>query len=403
MAALFRAADEAEQITRTAPLTGEPGGHIQILSIRHIRPDPLQARRILPPAVRAGFIQGNLTPAAALLAWREMAEDDPREAKLLESQVITLAASIREQELVNPITVCRDGRGNYLLETGERRWWAHWWLVCVEELSAFDGIRAQVLPAASPARQAAENLQDSPLTAVEEACQIARLLLHLTERDNDHVVAILSGEHSAPSVLVGYGTYRTALDLQRREVYGKWPIVAQVMGRSERQLHRQLAVLNLADEALILADRAGLTEGQLRSLVEVADETEPARQLRIVDLAVEYELPGSEVARLVGTANLDRAEERLERQRRRREKQTDEEPAEPAARRGRSTILVDHLRKLRRSTVSYQKGGFELDDLVNEIVDTGQPDVVQQELTELADYLLRLRDRLALQMRGSQY
>ena len=383
LAALFRAADEAEEIARTVPAASEDNGYSQILSIRSIRPDPFQARRVLPPAVRAGFISGQLNAAGALAAWRAMAEDDLREAKLLESQVITLAASIREQELVNPITVCADG-----------------WLVSVEKATAFEQIRARVMPAASPARQAAENLQDSPLTAVQESCQIARLLLHFTGRDTDHVVAILAGEGDGGRRQVGFDAYRQALDLQRRDVYGKWPAVAQIMGRSERQLHRKLAILKLADETLNLADRAGLTEGQLRELVEVADETDPARQHRIVSLAAEYQLAGSEVERLVSTANLDRAEARLERWRRLKDQKNEELEAAPAARRGRSAIMVERLRKLRRSAAGYQKGGFEVGDLVEEIIGTGQAELVDQELGELADYLFALREKLALRMRG---
>ena len=403
LAALFRAADEAEEIARTVPAAGEDGGYSQILSIRIIRPDPFQARRVLPPAVRAGFISGELNPPGALAAWRAMAEDDPREAELLHSQVIALAASIREQELVNQITVCADGSGGYLLETGERRWWAHWWLVSVEQAIAFEEIRARVVLAASPARQAVENLQDSPLTAVQVSCQIARLLLHLTERDTDHVVAILTGAGDEGGILVGYEAYRKALDLQRKDVYGKWPSIAQIMGRSERQLQRQLAILKLDDGVLGLADRAGLTEGQLRDLVEVAEETDPERQRRIVILAAEYQLAGSEVGRLVQTANLDRAEARLERQRRLKERQAEAEDVVPVARRGRSTLMVERLRKLRRSTTSYQKGGFEVSDLVEEIIGTGQAELVDQELGELADYLYGLREKLALRMQSGGF
>ena len=62
--------------------------------------------------------------------------------------------------------------------------------------------------------------------------------------------------------------------------------------------------------------------------------------------------------------------------------------------------MVERLRKLRRSAAGYQKGGFEVGDLVEEIIGTGQAELVDQELGELADYLFALREKLALRMRG---
>lgn len=397
--ALFEAADQAEEVTR-AVMTGGEG----LLSIRQVRPDPFQARRVLPPAVRIGFVSGQLDPPGALAAWQALADDDPREAELLRTLVINLATSIREQELVNPITVCADGQGNYVLETGERRWWAHWWLVSMENEATFEQVRAQVVPAASPARQAAENLQDSPLTAVQEACQIARLLLHLTGRDTDHVVAILAGEReegddSYGSALLGYAPYRVALNLQRREVYGKWPEITRIMGRGDRQLQRRLAILELADDALTLADRAGLTEGQLRTLVEAADRTDGERQRRIVSLVAKYDLPGSELARLVETQNLDRAEARLERRRKKQGQGEDDAP--PAAIRRPSLIMLERLQQLRRLVARHEKGGLNIGDLVDEIVASDRSDAIYHDLGELTEMLLLLREELANRSRES--
>ena len=381
---LFDVATEAMEVARVATFTG-----IQLISIRNIRPDPLQARRILPPPVRAGMVSRQLDPPGALAAWRARAEDDPREKALLQGEIVDLAISIRQQEMVNPITVCADGSGGYLLETGERRWWAHWWLVSVEDRPEFERIRAQVVPEASPERQAAENLQDSPLTAVQEACQIARLLLHLTDRDTDHVVAILAGTGDQ-SELVGYDLYRVALELERGEVYGKWQLISQIMGRGERQLLRQLSVLKLVDQALALADRARLTEGQLRPLVSVASETDPDRQRRIVSLIVEYDLPGVEVSRLVKAADLEAAEARI----RASKGLVDKDASPPVAIRRPSQIMIDRMRSLRRLAARQEKGGLQVADLVSEILATGKVDEISNDLDELIEMLVLIRDEL---------
>jgi ParB-like chromosome segregation protein Spo0J len=374
------------EVTRAAE---QPAAGVEMLPINQIRPDPFQARRILPPAVRAGFVVRQLDPPGALAAWRALAEDDPIEAELLQEQIIGLANSIRAQEMVNPVTVCDDGAGGYLLETGERRWWAHWWLVSVEGEPAFGRIRGEIVAASRPERQAAENLQDSPLTAVQEAGQIARLLLHLTERDSDHVVAILAGEDDeSAQALVGYDVHREALELDRGAVYGKWPAISEIMGHGERHLLRQLAVLKLADEALDLADRARLTEGQLRPLVSVAAETQADRQLDIVSLAARYDLPGAEVARLVRSADLEAAEARI-----RRLKGLD--PGPPAAIRRPSSIMVERLRGVRRLAARQQKGGLQIYDLLQEIVASGEADTIYEELSELTEMLVQLREGLA--------
>ena len=390
--ALFDVASEAMEVSRSDA--------VLVLPIDQIRPDPFQARRVLPAAVRAGFVIGQLDPPGALAAWQALAEDDPREAELLQSQIVSLSASIRRQDLVNPITVFADGQGAYWLETGERRWWAHWWLVSVEDLEAFERIRAQIVLTPSPERQAAENLQDSPLTAVQEACQIARLLLHLTGRDTDHVVAMSPSDGSAghepatderAGLLVGYSPYRVALELGRGEVYGRWPTVAQIMDRGERQLLRQLAMLKLSDDALNQADRAGLSEGQLRPLVSAAPETDAERQRAIVSLVARYDLPGTEVARLVKAPNLEVAEARL----RRRVESAQQPESAPAAIRRPSFIMVERLRKVRRLAARHEKGGLQIADLVEEILTSGRAEDTFRELDELTSMLLSLRDQLS--------
>jgi len=397
--ALFDIASEAMEVSRS--------DSVQTLPIDQITPDPFQARRLLPAAVRAGFVIGQLDPPGALAAWQALAEDDPREAELLQSQIVSLSASIRQQELVNPITVFADGRGAYWLETGERRWWAHWWLVSVEELDAFERIRVQIVSTPSPERQAAENLQDSPLTAVQEACQIARLLLHLTGRDTDHVVAMFAGDAPAgdalvggepaddgrAGLLVGYAPYRVALELGRGEVYGKWPTVAQIMDRGERQLLRQLALLKLSDDALNQADRAGLSEGQLRPLASAAPETDAERQRTIVSLVVRYDLPGAEVARLIKAPNLKASEARL--RQRQQAKAVQQPKSAPAAIRRPSFIMIERLRKVRRLAARHEKGGLQISDLVEEILTSGQADATFRELDELTNMLLSLRDQLS--------
>ncbi len=99
-----------------------------------------------------------------------------------------------------------------------------------------------------------------------------------------------------------------------------------------------------------------------------------------------------DIARLVKTADLNAAEARIRRQ---KGLDQDEPPSPPAAIRRPSSIMVDRLRSVRRLAARHEKGGLQIADLVEEIVQSAQADRISQELAELSDLLLLLRDALA--------
>jgi hypothetical protein len=205
------------------------------------------------------------------------------------------------------------------------------------------------------------------------------------------MVAILGGGDEATQALAGYGPFRQALELERSTVYGKWSVIARVMGRGERHLLRQLAVLKLSDDALDLADRGRLTEGQLRPMVSVAPDTDAERQLQLALLITRYDLSGAEVARLVKCADLDAAENRIRRQR-----GLDKGPARsPTAIRRPSSIMIERLRGVRRLAARHEKGGLRVSDLLEEILASGNAEEIYQELDELTELLVDLRKELA--------
>ncbi|NOR84001.1 MAG: hypothetical protein GQ526_10970 [Ardenticatenales bacterium] len=302
---------QLSELARRPDVSGDEHG-VVTLPIRDLLPDPLQARRVLPAGLRGRFLAGELAPVEALNAWRELASEDAMEGEVLEARVVRLARSLQAQEQINPITVQSVRIGDherYMIETGERRWWAHWWLVGLEKDTRFEMIQAVVVAQASAWRQAAENLQGEPLSAVQEACQVARLVL--LEGGTSPGYSLKWGE-SAPVVELdeggmGYGFYRRAL--ARRIPQGAWPLIEQATGKGTRYCQYLLGLFRLCDEALETADRAGITESQLRPLASAG--ATPERQQRIVRLVVQYGLGRDKVASLVGAADLDAAEANL--------------------------------------------------------------------------------------------
>ena len=136
----------------------EHGLRVEYLNLLLVYPDPVQPRRILPDRIYQQFWDSRLTQTQALkelislaqiasrqngrpfnsvtdlLATGEEEDDnlpDLTHEEQLVKDLVTLAATIRDDGQVNPLTVVDVSRGatiQYRIETGERRYWATWLL-----------------------------------------------------------------------------------------------------------------------------------------------------------------------------------------------------------------------------------------------------------------------------------
>lgn len=276
-------------------------------------PDPHQARRILPAGIRERFFGGEIDPIQALKEWKQLAERDRQEESMLEAQILRLASSLKAQEQIYPITVSviqDDPFNRYLIETGERRWWAHWWLFGIENEERFENVQAVVVEEPSPWRQAAENLQGEPLSAIQEACQIARLLLVEEGIEPTYAFSFSSKNESGfmdVSIDKGYEFYRQAAI--QRAPQGVWEHIEQATGKGRRYCQYLLGLFKLCDDALLAAERGRLTESQLRPVA--SGEQDPERQLKIINFVIENDLGRDQIANLVQETDLDDALEKL--------------------------------------------------------------------------------------------
>jgi len=319
-----------------------------------VEPDPNQARWVLPPELRARFIAGKLSAVDALRQWHKQVEqlrarlgkDGWRPGEMAEvrklDEIEALARSLQAGGQVNPITVVRRG-DKWRIETGERRFWAHVYLVGLKNDKTAAQIPVSVRPRIDPFRQAVENLHASPLNAIGLAREVARLLLVVTGNPSPGTDA---------GRVMDLATYR---DLARQRVPpGGWSKIEEAMGRKADHLGRYLRLLLLPEEAVQLADRHDLTEKQLRPVSELGDAK---KQLQVARLIAELGLSSAEVEWLCKQPNLSAAEREL--RTRLAGKAAEKAKKSPRARFAPEQVLYNRCIGFVRFAESVRRGGAE--------------------------------------------
>lgn len=282
---------------------------VERLLLEVVRPDPVQPRRVLPESLHLAFHSSRLTPTQALKELVQLVQVSARqrgrpfnnilellpnpddendeeqtvhlspEEQLLHD-LVNLAITIRDDGQVNPLTVVDVSQGvtqQFRIETGERRYWATWLLR--DFISGYTGdgmIPCIIIPSerSSVFRQAKENTARSGLSAIAMARQAALLLLTVHG-------------YQIPDIAVPNDFYRQALDLDLRGKREYTDAILSAMGGiNKSQFSRYKSLLQLADEALELADRYSIEEYKLRYVAAVPAEyhTEIVRQILDFDL-----------------------------------------------------------------------------------------------------------------------
>lgn len=281
------------------------------LHYQSIRPDPGQARWVLPGPIRAKYLSGQVDAVGAMREWIDyvdslVAHTQTKKARAEVAEAIeldkiaALAHSIELGGQIDPITVVQTDSG-WQIETGERRFWAHIYLIVAKPSSSDTTV---TIPATKqkridPFRQAIENQFRDGLSAIAVGREIVRLLIEAQD-------APASWHNGLPTL----SDYRQSAAMDLR---GAMPDkVTQVLQMSEESLYRYKKLLLLPDAALEIADRHRLTEGQLRPVLTVAGDK--ARN-QIVALMAELRLTVKEVEWLCRQRNLDSAVKELRKKR----------------------------------------------------------------------------------------
>ncbi len=242
-------------------------GILSPLPLASILPDPRQPRQLLPGDLAAQVQSGALTPAKAMAEWQKHAranEADPALKRDLD-ELGRLADSIAQHGLINPISVRRVPGNtpvpegvNYLIVTGERRYWAHVLLALAErkiqeglETRSPDTIKATIAPegVSIRAHQIVENVMREDIDAIEKAQGFLALRYELSGIDEAAEGGV---NHGSPP---GHGSPLV-----------KWGQVEKALNVSERYRQYVTAVLNLDPRAQEIIRRHRLPERTIRPI-----------------------------------------------------------------------------------------------------------------------------------------
>jgi hypothetical protein len=268
----------ADQVVYGEPIATPDAGRIvaKPIGIFELCADLTQPRRSMPSIVRAGWDGRAETIPAMLQTWGRLVEQESGRELLLADffevakdtawnaergpieqaflELASLAQTICQEGLANPITYYRDGSINRI-ETGERRWLAYHLLYAFYQDALWAKIPAHLIDAPSVWRQAAENGARANLNAIARTRQLAKLIMAL--HDGEQFATL---EELAPSGACDRAYYAQVADGERYRIpRGASALILAVMGlKNPVQLRQHRALLNIPDELWTLADDQNL-------------------------------------------------------------------------------------------------------------------------------------------------
>jgi ParB/RepB/Spo0J family partition protein len=219
------------------------------LHLESILPDPGQPRQLLPATLTASLYSGQQAPVTVLETWlQQAAKATPAQAQAV-TNLRQLAQTIAQHGLINPITVRAatpaDGVPTgieYIIVTGERRWWAHVLLTLLErtvgpEQAQPDRVAATIVSEKANVRavQLIENIAREDLSALERAQGIEAL--------REDLARLTAAKVS-------------------------WKEVEEVLGISKSYRIRILRVLRLSEAAQALVQAHDLPERTIRPITD---------------------------------------------------------------------------------------------------------------------------------------
>jgi hypothetical protein len=254
---------------------------IERLAPSQMLPDRFQPRRLLPPSIRTDFFSGSIDCYQAAGLWLDMAKSDSA-TKSEVGRLLAMGESFDEHGQIKPITGSwREGSaGNYVfqIETGERRFWA----ACLKKAKYRSPeeplLRVEVVENPTRQRQVLENRHAEPPSAVEQACEIASLILS--------ELGLLPTEETYDE----YEYFR--LVRNQRMPTGLWEKITPIMQLTRPRMVQLLNILQLSSPLLDLADRYRLPERVLR---EILAAPKPQWE-RLIQLSIQSQLTSDEVA-----------------------------------------------------------------------------------------------------------
>lgn len=305
---------------------------INTLPLKIIRPDPEQPRQLLPVELSRAVLEGEMLPQQAVLAWMKQSKEQQGDMAGQARELRRLADSIAQHGLINPITVRQlqadetaPAAAQYLIVTGERRYWAHV-LLDAENRQIQEGdvtktpaqIKAVVAAQGISIRshQMIENLMREDINALEKAMGLWALRYELS--------GVTHGSPPDDVVLVN------------------WAEVEKTLGVSKRHRIRLIAVLKLNDDAQSFVAQYGLSERSIRPIVEKLHKY-PELQMKALRQLIVWQQDKEGPGEATSVAVNRLVEQLLAQEERRRAT-----PVEPSP-----TLAAVQLQKQMRGTLNY--------------------------------------------------
>ena len=256
---------------------------IERLKPSQMLPDRFQPRRLLPPTLRLAFYSGKINCYQAAIEWLEMARSDGGIRGEVD-RLLAMGSSFGEHGQIKSITGswAPNSNGEYVfqIETGERRFWAACLQYAASGAKDEPLLRVEVVEHPTRQRQVLENRHAEPPSAVEQACEVASL--------------ILAEQGVAPEsdVADDYDFFRLART--QRMPTGLWDRITPIMQLTRPRMVQLLNILQLPSPQLDQADRYRLSERVLREVLATPrDQWE-----RMIKLAIQNQLTSDEVAEI---------------------------------------------------------------------------------------------------------
>jgi len=254
---------------------------IERLTPSQMLPDRYQPRRLLPPYLRQPFFSGEIDCYKAASEWLELAKSDLG-ARAEVDRLLQMGSSFEDHGQIKPVTgswvPANDGQFIFLIETGERRFWAACLQAVLHKAENEPLLRVEVIQHPTRQRQVLENRHAEPPSAVEQACEVASLILAelaiQPDRSNND----------------DYDYYRAAR--AQRMPAGLWEKLMPVMQLTRPRMVQLLNILQLPSNLLDIADRYRIPERVLREILSLPRE----QWDRMVKQSAHSQLTSDEVA-----------------------------------------------------------------------------------------------------------
>jgi len=282
-------------------------------------------------------------------------------------RLLAMGDSFDQHGQIKPITgswqPAPDGNYVFMIETGERRFWASCLQYVINKAKDEPFLRIEVVEKPTRQRQVLENRHAEPPTAVSQSCEVASLILAEMKIKPD------------PDIADEYNYFRQAR--AQRMPAGLWEKIIPIMQLTRPRMVQLLNILQLPSSLLDIANRYRLSERVLREVLSLPED----QWEKMIKMSVHNNLTSDEVSQF---AQITITEPTAPVKR----------PPKPAKQPGK--LGTGGLRRFYNALYKLDEisRSQAMDEIADEIVVSGQSDGLLDLMNELTKLIqVRLQDK----------